>query len=178
MPAVAASRADIVVIADADCWTDGLHEAVRAVLAGESWAVPHRAVHRLSEGGTANVLAGIPPAGQPLEQRPYLGVETGGITVLHREFALSVPMDARFVGWGQEDESWGMALRTLLGPPWRGSAPLWHLWHPPQERATRRRGSEGGWVLRCRYALARGDVNLMRHLVEEGRNVLLHERAA
>src|SRR5687768_12609226 len=49
MPAVEDSCADIVVLADADVWTEGLAAAVRAVEQGASWAIPHRHVHRLTE---------------------------------------------------------------------------------------------------------------------------------
>jgi hypothetical protein len=37
------------------------------------------------------------------------------------------------VGWGAEDEALAVILDTLLGPHIRLTAPLVHLWHPPQE---------------------------------------------
>jgi hypothetical protein len=66
-------------------------------------------------------------------------------------------MDSRFVGWGQEDESWAYALQTLAGQPWRGAADLFHLWHPTPPRVERRRGSIEGWRLMKRYRKARGE---------------------
>lgn len=168
MPAIWRSCADIVIVADADVWTDGIDAAVEAVHEGARWAVPHRPVRRLSEASTAAVLGGHPLNHDlSLEQRAYIGVETGGVLVAQREVLLDVPMDHRFVGWGQEDESWSLALRELVGAPWRGRADLWHMWHPPQPRETRRRGSTAGWDLHRRYHRAAGRPNVMRDLIEE-----------
>lgn len=174
--AVEESDADIVVLHDADVWCDGLPDAIQAVMDGASWAVPHRGVFRLDEDATARVLDGEEPhEDMGLTQRPYLGTLGGGIVVASREVMLSISLDERFVGWGQEDSSWGIALGCLLGPPWRGHQPLYHLWHPPQERDSRRRGSRPGWALFRRYHAARNDPAAMRALIEEGR---LHALAA
>lgn len=100
MPAVESSRADVVVMADADVWCDGIGDAVEAVQRGSRWALPHLNVYRLSQEGTDAVLAGEPWGGQPLDQRPYAGIIGGGIVVAPREVMLSTPLDARFVGWG------------------------------------------------------------------------------
>lgn len=99
MPAVLASSADVLVIADADVWTDGVGEAVAAVEAGEPWAVPHTRVLRLTEACSARVMAGELD-GLEVAEPFYRGVMGGGITVLPREVMLQVPLDARFVGWG------------------------------------------------------------------------------
>jgi hypothetical protein len=167
IPAVAACRADVVVVADADVWCDGLARAVAAVAEGASWAVPHGRVCRLSMSATAGVLAGGWFSRDGLEQPPYRGVEGGGLVVLPRASALEIPLDARFVGWGGEDHSWGYALRTLLGRAWRGSAPLWHLWHLPQDRLSRRIGSAENDALHLRYAAAKRNPEAMRELTRE-----------
>lgn len=168
-PALEASRADIVVLADGDVWTDGLPEAVEAVVSGEApWVCPHRLVHRLSEESTAAVLAGA--GWQELEdftQRPYEGFLGGGIVVASRETLLKVPIDPRFEAWGQEDESHAFALQALAGNPWRGAPDLVHLFHPPQDHRDRRRGSRENWALRQRYFKARRDPCAMRALIEE-----------
>lgn len=166
MPAVAASCADVLVVADADVFTDGLTDAVDAVHSGAAWAVPHRMVHRLNQTGTRAVLAGADWQIQPLAQPPYLGFEGGGIVVIRRDVALDVPMPV-FEGWGGEDESWAMALYTLAGVPWRGVADLVHLWHPPQRRMSRRWGSTEGRALVLRFQAARGNPAVMRELLEE-----------
>jgi len=170
-PAIARSTADIIVQADADVWCDDLLPAVGAVRAGVPWAVPHNLVHRLSEAGTEAVLEGGEWRGQPLAQRPYAGFIGGGVVIAHREIFEAVPLDERFVGWGQEDEVHGAALCALYGAPWRGKADLVHLWHPPQERLSRRKGSDASWALRQRYWACRGDKQGMERLLEETRPV-------
>lgn len=172
MPAVErAAEGEIVVVHDADVVCD-LGAAVRAVETGAPWAMPHRAVHRLSAEGTAAVYAGEPWRDQTFDQRPYMGVEGGGVVVARRETLLDVPLDPRFVGWGQEDESWGLALCTLAGRPWCGKEPLVHLYHPPQTRLTRSRGSSESWELRRRYFVARDKPDQMAQLVNEAQHAL------
>lgn len=161
------SSAEIVIVADADCVTEGLRAAVRAVEDGEPWAVPHAPVYRLTEASTAEYMAGQSFEDLDLEQRPYRGVWGGGFVVARRELLLEIPIDPRFVGWGQEDESWGVALQVLGGHPWRGKAPLVHLWHPPQDRLTRRWGSEAGAQLGRRYEAARANRRAMEQLIRE-----------
>jgi hypothetical protein len=99
-PAVKTCAADVVVMADSDVWTDGLTEAVRAVEDGAPWSMPHTKVLRLDEAGTDAVLAGGDWADQPLTQRPYKGIEGGGVVVASREVIHSIPLDSRFTGWG------------------------------------------------------------------------------
>ncbi|MBX6387373.1 MAG: hypothetical protein IRZ07_31075 [Microbispora sp.] len=151
------ARGDVLVVADADVWCPKTAAAVGVVERGATrWAVPHRLVYRLSGEATRRVLGGEQPhKGMGLAQEPYTGLAGGGITVVRRDVYAEVPLDPRFLGWGQEDESWAHALTVLAGRPWRGVAPLWHLWHPPQERLTRRWGSRQGRELAARYGRAR-----------------------
>jgi hypothetical protein len=161
---------EIVIQADADCWTDGLAEAVAAVEDGVGWAVPHRFVHRLSEGATAAVLGGEDWREQTDLGRPaYEGLLGGGIVVTRAETLRAAPLDPRFLSWGQEDESHAYALDCLFGTPWRGIANLVHLYHPPQPRASRRKGSAESWELRRRYRRASLDPDAMSALLEEAR---------
>lgn len=164
-PAIEASSADIIVLADADCWTDGLDEAVRAVELGAPWAKPHKLVHRLSEASTRAFMAG--ESWTELDQQPYHGVAGGGFVVARRETLLDIPMDPRFVGWGQEDIAFALALHTLAGDAWLGDADLIHLWHPPQPRMTRMWGSPESKRLLKRYLAAKAKPDLMRSIVEE-----------
>lgn len=164
--------ADVLVLADADCWTGGVLEAVERVEAGAAWAVPHRGVYRLTRAATAAWLAGerwADLADAPLAEAPYRGFEGGGVTVVRREAYEACPLDPRFAGWGGEDETFGWALRTLYGPALRptGYAPLVHLWHPEPQRATRSFGSLVGRDLRKRYARALNDPVAMTALLEE-----------
>jgi hypothetical protein len=164
------SQGDILVIADADCWTDGIGQAVTAVRAGSGWAVPHGKVRRLTEAATAAVIAGTPPTDAlgGLAKQPYRGVEGGGLVVLPRHLYERVPLDPRFHGWGSEDRSWGYALTALAGRPWRGVAPLVHLWHEPAPRINGYVGSRDGRALEVRYEYALKDgPAAMRALVGE-----------
>lgn len=156
---------DVLVVADADVWCDGIDKAARAVTCGAPWAIPHGPVHRLASAATDAVLAGGHLGGD-LDQPPYRGFEGGGMVVVRRELYDQAPMDRRFAGWGQEDEAWALALRMLAGPPWRGTALLWHLWHPPQQRASRRWGNSRSRSLYQRYRSARTPEQ-MRALISE-----------
>lgn len=145
--AVAKSSEPVVVIADADCITPGLKQAVRAVQQGAAeWAVPHLKVYRMGQQATRAIFDGAHPGSLTgktvwLDQAPYKGYEGGGITVMRRETYLDCPLDPAFRGWGQEDEAWAMALNGLHGAPWRGRAPLYHLWHEKPPRVSRYAGS-------------------------------------
>lgn len=171
---VASTDADMLVVADADAWCDNLAETV-AHAEQTGWAVPHRMVHRLSPESTDKLIAGADWRGLPLstdnsqDRKPYVGNETGTLVVLTREAFDTAPPDPRFVGWGQEDTSWASALHTLVGGPWRGTADLVHLWHPPQRRLSRRVGTREGETLAGRYRAAKFKPDLMRRLVEQGR---------
>ncbi|MFC7330831.1 hypothetical protein [Marinactinospora rubrisoli] len=159
---------DLLVVADADCWSPGIPAAIDAVRDGAAWAMPHGPVHRLTEQATSQVLAGAEPHPRmPLTQPPYPGWPGGGIVALPRRLYEEVPLDHRFVGWSGEDESWAHALTALGGPPWRGRSPLWHLWHPPQPRMSRRWGSVAARELAERYRQAARSPAAMRELLDE-----------
>lgn len=161
---------DILIIHDADVWCDNLAEAVDALVFGASWVIPHRLVHRLSENTTDRVLAGAEPTDFPLLDEPaYEGWPGGGVSVLWRHTYHAAPMDPRFTGWGQEDASWAMCLDTLSGPHDRLNADLYHLWHPPQDRTTRRVGNVASEALWRRYRRASRRPDRMAELVAEGR---------
>ena len=124
-------RGGIVVVADADVWCERVTAAVQKVREGVPWARPHRHVLRLTQRATDGVLAGRPLV-DDTERPAYHGHDGGGIVVLPLETLLEVPLP-RLAGWG-EDDSWALRLRTIKGPCWEGTAPLWHLWHPSQPR--------------------------------------------
>lgn len=87
--------------------------------------------------------------------------------MVRRDTYERVPLDRRFTGWGHEDDAWGWALQTLAGPPARGDERLIHLWHPPQERRSRQRGSVESYELQERYWHARNQPTRMRELIGE-----------
>lgn len=173
LDAASRSDADVFVVSDADVYCDPA-QAVDAVN-DCGWAVPHLMLHRLAIASTAVVIAGgdwhgLPLSGDnPQDSRPYKGNETGTLFVIRRDVLADVPPDVRFVGWGQEDEAYADALRTLVGKPWRGQLDLPHLWHPSQPRQTRKTGNNTSLQLRRRYARARGKRTVMRGLVDEAK---------
>jgi hypothetical protein len=146
---------DVLVIADADVWSNHLDDAIAALDEGASWVIPHHLVFRLTREATAVVIeGGVPIAGldtADCEQEPYPGWAGGGIVVVRRSDYLRAPLDPRFVGWGQEDASLAIALDAIVGHFTRLPFPLLHLWHPPQPRMSRRIGSQAGEALWTRY---------------------------
>ena len=176
LDAYSRAEGDVLVVADADCFTDGLPEAVGNVET-MGWAIPHLMLHRLSADSTALVIEGVDWRGLPLssdnrqDSKPYVGFETGTLLVITRDAFDCAPPDPRFVGWGHEEEAWSLALRRLVGAPWRGTADLVHLWHPPAERQARGRGNDANFNLYTRYRLARHDVKKMHALIEEAKHV-------
>lgn len=164
--AIQATNREILVVADADVWCDGVGTAVDHVANGDPWAIPHRLVHRLTEASTDRFIGGDRQGLDTLE-RPYNGHAGGGIVVTTRHGWQQAPLDPRFIGWGHEDDSWAIAMRGLLGPSWRGTAPLWHLWHPPQPRLTRMIGSVPSKELARRYHQAHKRPQALRSLLNE-----------
>ena len=168
--------ADILILADADVWCDGVALAVDQVAAGAAWAIPHHHVYRLTADATAAVLAGGPLGGR-LDRKPYRGFAGGGLTVIHRDLLERAPLDHRFVGWGQEDQAAAYSWHTLGGAPWRGRADLWHLWHPPQRRWSIQWGSQASHALWRRYRAANGNTDRMTALIAEARSTPPSARA-
>lgn len=187
LPAVEAAPDGIVIVADADVWSDGITAAVAAITDGSwNWAIPHRLVYRLNQPATAHLLEASPGPDATrdadlldrsnLTQPPYRGVAGGGIVILTRTLALDIPLDPRFTGWGGEDHAWGYALRSLAGQPHRTPDPLVHLWHPPAPRIRRRVGSDTNERLRDHYWRARKNPARMRRLITEGKNTWHSQR--
>jgi hypothetical protein len=156
---------EVVVVADADVILDDPAAMRAAVDNLNGWSVPHKWVVRWDEASTGRLYEGATPT--ITTQPPYVGYLGGGVTVLPADAYRTVPLDPRFEGWGQEDESWAIALRCMFGDPWRGRAKLWHLWHPPQQRDSRRWGSSASKALAMRYRNAAEDRDAMRALLAE-----------
>lgn len=164
---IAQTDAALLVIADADSFVDPdtLRDAVK-LAADEPWAIPHGQVYRLNLEETARVLKGARPRRRHLARSAYLGLAGGGIIAIDRNrYADAGGIDRRFLGWGGEDLSFGLAATTLIGPPARLDAPLWHLWHPPA--TTNLRGSPESEAHVLRYQCAFGNRRLMRALVDD-----------
>lgn len=170
--ALTRTDADTIIVSDADIWSDDIQAAVDAV-AEYGWAIPHGLIHRLSPESTRLVLDGADWHGLPLstdnkqDSKPYRGHEVDTLCVFRRDVLEQVPPDPRFVGWGSEGDAMSLALRLLVGAPWRGDADLVHLHHPPQERMTRIVGNERSKALLARYRGARRNPDAMRALLAE-----------
>lgn len=161
------STADTIVVTDCDVWTDEGPEAAVRVDEGElNWVVPYDFVRRMRPEPTSKVLSGGKPGG-PLMRSQYRATDGGGILVLRRDVYDRVPLDPRFVGCAQEDDSWGMALRRLGGPRGRGHSPLWHLWHPVPERPMKDPDCRAARELRGRYIKASRNASDMENLLAE-----------
>lgn len=155
---------ELLVIADADVWCDDLDLSVHDINNGADWAIPHRHVHRLDAPSTTRFFGGD-RAGLRKERAPYWGKRGGGIVVIRRDTYNEVPLDPRFIGWGEEDTSFGIALSTLIGKPIRRRAPLFHFFHPPQPERPEL-GTAANKALGARYVRAQNRVPLMRSIVE------------
>lgn len=159
---------DVLVIHDADVYSGHLAEVIHAVEAGDyQWGAPHRSVYRLTEQGTQQFFDG--ERERPLTSECHHAVLGGGIVVVTRAKYEQAPLDPRFVGWGGEDQAWCAALMTIAGKPLILRQPLYHLYHPPQPRMTRKVGNVANDELRGRYIGARLVAKRMRDLIEEGR---------
>jgi hypothetical protein len=157
----------IIVVHDSDVWVEDLPSAVAQVRSGTSWALPHLHVHRLTDEASQRYMEGARDfVSEDYDERPYIGTRTGGVVVVSRDTITRVPPDSRFRGWGGEDEAWSLALRTLVGEPWRSDQPLIHLWHPPQPRQSRAVGNEHNLALLGQYRAAKGSPEMMRRLVD------------
>lgn len=174
---IAHTDADVLIVHDADVIASEMcvRSAVQVVTDGvAAWAMPHGLVHRYDKRSTLAMYAADHASAPTFERWPYGGMIGGGIVVVRRDVYEDCPLDARFVGWGGEDQSWGNALLTLHGPPWRGSCSLVHLWHPhatgiPPSRLPGRPPRKESELLRRAYREARNDPPRMRALVSTAR---------
>lgn len=167
---------DVIVVLDADTWSDRLDDAVEMVNTGQAdWCMPHDTYVRLDEQATVAVLGGAHPGSQDSEPRwaepPYAQRPGACPLVIRRDLALRIPPDQRYEGWGGEENSWGWALTALHGPVARLTGRAWHLWHEPQPHPTRHTGSPATEKLKARYkaAAATWGTEAMAQLVAEAR---------
>lgn len=168
--AFARTDADVLVIHDADVFVsrNALADALMVVGSGEApWAMPHGMVYRLDATGTRYFYDHGTPKERHLARSPYRAVPGGGLIVVSRDVYLDVGgFDPRFVGWGGEDEAFGLALKTLHGDGWHASGErLWHLWHDPAAPGARRPFGDNAALL-ARYREATTP-EAMRTLISE-----------
>jgi hypothetical protein len=173
--AIAASTADVIVVADGDCFVsfDAMTEAISLAVEGH-WVAPFAWVRRLNVTSTAHTLSLDPvltdrPARRGLAQDPHSALPGGGIIAASRAVWSTVGgFDPRFADWGGEDYALGCALRTMTGmPAVTMPGDLWHLWHPPQPNVSGESAATSELALRYRYAKFRPDQ--MTQLLDEWR---------
>lgn len=173
--AVAVARqstdADVLVIADADVMVAPakLSEGIMLVAADiAQWCVPYSLVHRFTAKTTRDLMANrAHPSTDSPERAPYRGMIGGGITVVRASVYDDVPLDPRFVGWGGEDEAWGLALGTLAPRTRQIDGRCFHLWHPHSiGRARHTPEMPRSAELVDAYRDANGDVDAMQAIIE------------
>ena len=172
MRAVYDNDCDVVVVHDADVIVDGIDDCIYQLTRHYKWAIPHLHVYRLTRDATQHLFRSGHVDGKEVVEQ-HRGAVGGGVVVVDRDTLLSVPFDVRFRGWGGEDLSWGYAMRTLIGLPYRYSYPMYHLWHEPAPRMNRVIGSEQSAVLLQQYLDARNDRDAMQRIVDDAQQALV-----
>ncbi len=173
--AIRSSPADVIVVADSDCFvsTASVERMVSEAAAG-AWVAPFSRVKRLTVDAT-DALLGCDPAAvesppiQALERAAHPVLPGGGIVAAHRDvWALVGGFDPRFADWGGEDYALGCALRTMTGQrAITHGGDLWHLWHTPQPNV--RDESPETSRLSWRYRKAKFQRDVMTDLLAEWR---------
>lgn len=192
-----ASKGDIVVILDADCYISGdkildaanrIREAVKS--GRKMWFVPYRRFYRINKEWSDNILASdpknplrlpdFPPSYMLDEETTSEKASTWGhqfgalIQIMPRKaFELVGGMDERHRSWGGDDVNFMRAVDTLYTKHFTLNNSVYHLWHPTIGKTHTERAWEGGqpgnndW-LSTLYAAANGKPDLMWELVYEG----------
>lgn len=161
---------EVLVIADADCLPDpeALSEAVRAVMGGVPWVVPHTMVRRLDEETTLKILSGEWPE-ELGTVREHEGFAGGGVVVVdHAAFVAAGGIPEEFRGWGCEDEALAVILDTMLGAHVRLEHDLIHLYHKPTKRLKAPEYPSNKKILR-HFLRAQGDPKAMWKLISRKR---------
>lgn len=173
--ALAGATGRYLIFSDADVMIPGAPVAVQALTDGWMWARSHDLVVRLNSVTTQELIAtstAVPwsareYANTPLcwEDWPYEQRAAGAGVCVHRNVYETVPHDPRFLGWGCEDEAWGIALEVMFGQEAKvRGMPCIHLWHPPQPKPLRN-GSVESQALLARYRAARHAVDAQAQIV-------------
>lgn len=194
--AAARARGRIFVIIDSDAYMDGsviqrCADAIdEAIARGQQrWFIPYRALYRLTESKSFDILQSDPSRPLRVDSPPPLSEVESTVGSMHgrrygamiqimpREaFELVGGMDPRFRGWGGEDISFARAVDTLYENHKTTDNDVLHIWHPKNGDSYMTRTWNGQETaqpnkhLATRYSHATGDRAKMRALVDEGFN--------
>lgn len=169
------AHGDVFVFLDADSYVYPwqLKEAINHVLTF-GWVFPYTTYYELTEAASeyfkAHAAIGDFPDPFvhvfPSEEAPTASVG-GCVLVTPEVFEAVNGYDERFIGWGEEDRAFALAVSTLF-PTTMGAieGPIYHLWHPaPEETRFGQPHFDANRKLCNYYRQAEGDQHLMRNLV-------------
>lgn len=157
------SNADVLIMANSDVFTDPcqIAEAVRVAYENPRIVFAFDEYMLLDEWHTNALYAGeIDAAGvnEKATSAPWLCISA--LFAIRRDVFHTVRFDARFRGWGWEDNAFLDAMDTLHGMSLRVRGRVFHLYH---ERDHNR--PEYNKTLYRPYQLARGNVERMRSIL-------------
>jgi Glycosyltransferase like family 2 len=174
---VGISNADVFVFVDADSYVikDQIEEGCESALE-HGWCLPYSHYYSLTESGSRKFMANEKIGHGddfefifPTTDHPIPAV--GGCVIVRRDvFETVAGYDERFIGWGEEDRAFVLALETLAGPVPRVPGGIHHIWHPGYEGdCFGQPHFRDNQALCDRYREAQGNPAMMRLLVDEHR---------
>jgi predicted glycosyltransferase involved in capsule biosynthesis len=169
----------VFVFTDADSYVPAaqINHAIQMMEKSENgcvWLFPYDEYCSLTEDASQRFMEG---ARQELDceyifpsvSHPEAAV--GGCVIVSRKaFETVGGYDERFIGWGEEDRAFEMALHTLVHPQVRLVGRLFHLWHPWREEECFGQPHFGVNRILCnRYREACENPQMMRQIVDAHR---------
>lgn len=161
------------ILIDSDVVTDAgnVRAAIPRALGTGQMVVPFTVRYNLSPRGTQRILKGDRGSWKPYIARTFYDQHSSVVVIPRTLYDAIGGFDEGFRGWGMEDSAFAVACETFAGRPLeRMDGECWHLYHrsSPGEKhgsPTHRRNA----ARLERYHVARGDKEILRAMVEEGR---------
>jgi hypothetical protein len=171
---------DVAVIIDADVLVHppAVRDAVELANEAGRLVIPFVRRHNLSARGTARVIDGYTGPWEPFIARtfgPPHHLQVSSVVAVPRRLWDAVGgFDAGFNGWGLEDTAFAIACQVVAGQASHIEGECWHLHHEASKAE-----KHGSWTHvrnmaradRYRAAQSLGDVDTIRALVAEGREL-------
>jgi len=151
------SSGDILITADADTWIEREH-ILHAL--DQASAIPHAVVpwtncYRMTRTDSTEICNSDPAGPFPVTQEMVSRIDDDAppspaslamvVVIQRRAFEAVGGMDPRFLGWGGEDTSFGLACWTLLGPTILLLGNAWSLYHARPKKHNTTRGEQRIW---------------------------------